>query len=381
MAKSENSDLGKLIQILSRLETAEHAPSPSSPSPEPSEEPLAEPPIEHPDEEGHQSAKLTDRLEAVEKLFQTDPPPHPPSLSEKPYESAENASAKIASAGWAAESLSPIAKGPDTSESAPYRDKRMTKPIRRKANVTLVVVVVSIVTFLATGGALLFLLHHIGELPDDVMIALRLPGASTDSATTDSRTTDVASTKDTAILAPPEAKRTPATTSSDSDVLHARPTTPEWFDGRPSKSGTITARQLGLLNLGNRLTRDNRRFSVASPRRVAKHKLLVPPRLIIPPGAPLQVPFVLSNDKFADSQLLIGGLESSASIRGGIEVAPGTWLIDVNKLAKSLLVRGKDAPAHIPLSIELRSSSGEVIERHRAHLLTSNNVSFDVDQE
>jgi hypothetical protein len=116
---------------------------------------------------------------------------------------------------------------------------------------------------------------------------------------------------------------------------------------------------------------DDQDVTEVSKTSAKRHRLTIPPNWVVPRGLRLQVPLALASGENAEYQLLITGLEPGASIPGAVEIVAGTWMIDSDKLDKVQLRRGASPSDRAPLTIELRSMTGEVIEQHHLNLLTS----------
>ncbi|MDZ4842814.1 MAG: hypothetical protein SH859_11845 [Hyphomicrobium aestuarii] len=80
-------------------------------------------------------------------------------------------------------------------------------------------------------------------------------------------------------------------------------------------------------------------------------------------GTPFNLPVVITVEPGLATQLLISGLEAEAAISNGLEILPGTWLIDQNDVSRAQLERGAGAKPSLPVDVQLRSADGQLIAR------------------
>ena len=80
-------------------------------------------------------------------------------------------------------------------------------------------------------------------------------------------------------------------------------------------------------------------------------------------GTPFKLPVTITVEPGLATQLLISGLEAEAAISNGLEILPGTWLIDQKDVARASLERGAGAKPSLPVDVQLRSADGKLIAR------------------
>jgi len=80
-------------------------------------------------------------------------------------------------------------------------------------------------------------------------------------------------------------------------------------------------------------------------------------------GTPFKLPVTITVEDGLATQLLISGLEADAAISNGLELLPGTWLIDQKDVARASLERGAGAKPSLPVDVQLRSADGKLIAR------------------
>ncbi|MEQ1669953.1 MAG: hypothetical protein ABL893_03760, partial [Hyphomicrobium sp.] len=221
-------------------------------------------------------------------------------------------------------------------------------------NAALVVLSVSFAALVSMAVTLMFALGHFGALPKVGPITLSWWGAQSKSseATVQHAPAQAVATHVLDEAARKAAAPTPATAGAiaNPSLPIASPVDASYTPAPPLQNAAMSA----------------------LPAQAGKPHVIVPPDWVVPFGASIQLPVIQAGGDQTASQLLIFGLEPGASMRDGIEIVAGTWLVESDKVSVAQLSRGATAPARVPLLIEVRSAAGTAIEQHHVNLLTSN---------